>query len=115
LAQAPNLHHIYPQGFLRNVVNLPKDAPIDSLMNICFLRAGTNIAIRDKNPLHYFNGYKLVQDFDRILDSHLIPQSFVDRPSFEPEDYCQFLQVRANLFAETVQRKLSDVDVRIVS
>ncbi len=43
MTQAPNLHHIYPQNFLKNVESLPTDASSDSLMNICYLRAKTNI------------------------------------------------------------------------
>jgi hypothetical protein len=60
LSQAPNLHHIYPRNFLESVNELPKDIEIDSLMNISYFRAKTNIKIGNRNPLHYFLDFKNV-------------------------------------------------------
>lgn len=114
LSQAPNLHHIYPQNFLKTVGGLASDAPIDSLMNICFLRAVTNIKIGDKNPLHYFREYEAVQDFDRILESHLIPKEFIEREEFTPDDYMAFLNARATLLCQRLQAELPDVQVEII-
>jgi len=113
LSQAPNLHHIYPRNFLMTVGRLPSDAPIDSLMNICFLRAITNIGIGDKNPLHYFREYETVQDFDKILESHLIPKEFVEKEQFTPDDYRAFLDARAMLFCQRLKAELPDVQVKI--
>lgn len=113
LSQAPNLHHIYPQNFLRGVKSLNGDTPIDSLMNICFLRAKTNIHISDRNPLHYFREYESVRDFDTILDSHLIPRHFIDKDEFTPDDYTGFLHARAELFCQRLKDELTDVDVQI--
>lgn len=114
LSQAPNLHHIYPRKFLQNVKGLPEDCPIDSLMNICYLRAKTNIKIGDKNPLHYFRDFDRVKDFDTILNSHLIPKEFIAREEFRPEDYKDFLHTRAKLFCEKLKDELPDVEVKIV-
>ncbi|MDI6902111.1 MAG: DUF262 domain-containing protein [Methanocellales archaeon] len=114
LSQAPNLHHIYPRNFLETVKGLPKDAPIDSLMNICYLRAKTNIKIGDKNPLHYFREFKGVDNFDNILKSHLIPKEFIERDEFNPEDYRDFLHARAELFCKKLRDELPDVEVKIV-
>lgn len=87
LSQAPNLHHIYPQNFLKGITGLPEPL-IDSLMNICYLRAKTNIRIGDANPLHYFKEFEETtktscakstnhnNTFDEILRSHLIPREF---------------------------------------
>ena len=113
LSQAPNLHHIYPQNFLKGVKSLNGDTSIDSLMNICFLRSKTNIQIRDRNPLHYFKEYESVRHFDRILDSHLIPRQFIEKDAFAPEDYRSFLYARAELFCQRLKNELTDVDVRI--
>jgi hypothetical protein len=113
LSQAPNLHHIYPQNFLKGVHSLAEDVSVDSLMNICFLRAKTNIRIGDKNPLHYFEEFKSVRGFDKILDSHLIPREFIEKDSFEPEDYKRFLYARAELFCQRLKDELVDVDVQI--
>lgn len=116
LSQAPNLHHIYPRDFLADVGDLPKDAPIDSLMNICFLRAKTNIQIGKKNPLHYFREFetKNRKRFDEIIGSHLIPREFIEKPKFVVEDYTDFLKVRADVFAQKLRIALPDVEVKII-
>ena len=113
LSQAPNLHHMYPQNFLKKAEGLPSDVSPDSLMNICYLRAKTNIQISDKNPLEYFRKYKDVRDFESILQSHLIPAEFISRVTFEPADYRDFLFARADLFTQKLRETLPDVDVRI--
>ena len=113
LSQAPNLHHIYPQNFLKGVKPLNGDISIDSLMNICFLRSKTNIHIGDRNPLHYFKEYEPIRDFDRILDSHLIPKQFIEKDSFTPEDYRGFLYARAELFCQRLKSELTDVEIEI--
>jgi hypothetical protein len=114
LSQAPNLHHIYPQSFLAQVAGLPADASIDSLMNICFLRARTNIQIGNQNPLVYFSAFQSVKNFDSILQSHLIPPDYTKKPGFTATDYREFLFERAQLFAEELRRGLPDVEVSLV-
>lgn len=114
LSQAPNLHHIYPRNFLQNVKGLPEDSPIDSLMNICYLKARTNFQIRDKNPLHYFQEFESVSNFDNILKSHLIPKEFIAREEFKPADYIDFLYARAELFCKELKDEMTDVEVKIV-
>lgn len=114
LSHAPNLHHIYPQNFLRNVEGLPPEASPDSLMNICFLRARTNIQISDRNPLDYFKDFEAVQNFDGILASHLIDRRFIEQDSFTPSDYHDFLCARANSFGQRLKDALPDVEVKIV-
>ena len=113
LSQAPNLHHIYPRNFLEKVTGLSKDVTIDSLMNICYLRAKTNIKIGDKNPLHYFREFKNLDNFDNMLKSHLIPKEFIEKEEFKPEDYRDFLYVRAELFCQKLKNELPDVEVII--
>jgi len=83
-------------------------------MNICFIRARTNIQISDKNPLTYFREFESVRDFDRILESHLIPKEFIERDEFKPDDYREFLFARAEWFAERLKSSLPDVEVNIV-
>ncbi|HTX53757.1 MAG TPA: hypothetical protein VMD08_10115, partial [Candidatus Baltobacteraceae bacterium] len=113
LPQAPNLHHIYPWNFLRNVGQLPPGADPNSLMNICFLRALTNIRIGDKNPLTYFEDFRPNAGFDSMLDSHLIPPDFISRNEFQPSDYGDFLRARADRFANRIKQSLPDVQVSI--
>jgi len=114
LSQAPNLHHIYPRNFLESVKGLPDDVDIDSLMNICYLRAKTNIKVGDKNPLHYFREFESVGDFDQILESHLIPKEFIEKEDFRPSDYKDFLFARAGLFRHKLKDELPDVEVKII-
>jgi hypothetical protein len=115
LSQAPNLHHIYPQNFL-DKIQLPDKEMIDSLMNICFLRAQTNIKIGDKNPLHYFKEFEKQNPkrFDEILNSHLIPKDFIQKSEFIPKDYVEFLNARVELFAKKIKEALPDVTVKVV-
>ena len=113
LSQAPNLHHIYPLNFLKGVGPLPSGADPNSLMNICFLRALTNIRIGDKNPLTYFQDFQQNSGFESILDSHLIPVEFVKRDQFQPSDYGEFLAARADRFATRLKESLPDVEVHI--
>jgi len=115
LSQAPNLHHIYPRNFLEGIKEeLPENVEIDSLMNICYLRAKTNIKIGDKNPLHYFREFRNLKNFEDILESHLIPQEFVEKEEFYPKDYGDFLYARSGLFCQKLKEELPDVDVKIV-
>lgn len=114
LSQAPNLHHIYPRNFLQNIEELPENCPIDSLMNICYLRANTNIKIGDKNPLHYLREFENVNNFDIILESHMIPREFIEKEEFEPKDYEDFLYDRARLFCQKLKDEMRDVEVKIV-
>lgn len=113
LSQGPNLHHIYPLNFLKGVGPLPKGADANSLMNICYLRAITNIRIGDKNPLTYFDAFRDRPGFESILESHLIPGEFIKRIEFQPSDYEQFLNVRAGRFATRLKDSLPDVEVTI--
>ena len=114
LSQAPNLHHIYPQNFLSQVSGLPTDASVDSLMNICFLRARTNIQISDQNPLVYFKSFQSVKNFESILESHLIPRAYIEKEGFTPTDYRDFLFARADRFAEKLRYWLPNVEVSVV-
>jgi len=114
MSQAPNLHHIYPKNFLKKDGNLLAEVSPDSLMNICFLRAKTNIQISDKNPLEYFKHFEHVRDFDSILDSHLISREFIDREEYKSTDYRDFLFSRADSFCQRVRDALPDVKVSIV-
>jgi hypothetical protein len=100
-------------NFLKSISSLLKGADPNSLMNICFLRALTNIRIGDKNPLSYFQEFKQNPGFESILESHLIPAEFLNRTSFLPSDYEEFLQARAERFASRLTQSLPDVEVKI--
>jgi len=114
LSQAPNLHHIFPQNFLRKHISLNPEMSIDSLMNICFLRAETNIKISDTIPLEYLKDFDAnINDFEVILQSHLIPKEYIHRDHFSPGEYKDFLYTRANMIASALQKELTQVEVII--
>jgi hypothetical protein len=92
---------------------LAKGADPNSLMNICFLRALTNIRIGDKNPLTYFQDFQHIPGFDGMLDGHLIPAEFIKRNEFQASDYGKFLNARADRFAERLKQSLPEVEVSI--
>jgi hypothetical protein len=100
---------------LEGVKGLPADVDVDSLMNICYLRAKTNIKVGDKNPLHYFREFKGVRDFEKILESHLIPKNFIEREEFHPSDYKDFLFARAELFCQKLKDELPTIEVEIIN
>lgn len=115
LSKAPNLHHIYPRNFLKKQELLPDGCDIDSLMNICFIRADTNIKISDKNPLAYFDDYRRkVKAFDRILTSHLIPEDYTINKEYSPNIYRDFLYDRADWLAKKYKEAIPDADIIIV-
>jgi len=115
MSQSPNLHHIYPQNFLRKVEGLLPDASPDSLMNICYLRAKTNIRISDRNPLEYFQDFeKKVRDFQKILAANLIQRDYIEEENFTPKLYKKFLYARADELCQTLKSALPDVNVSIV-
>lgn len=109
LSHVAHLHHIYPTNFLKRY-DIPPELR-DSLMNICYLRAKTHGPIKDQSPLEYFRNYES-RDFDRILESHMIRRHCIDRTSFEPQDYRDFLAARAEIFIRRLEAALPDVKVR---
>jgi hypothetical protein len=113
MTQAPNLHHIYPQNFLKKIKDFQAGISPDSLMNICFIRAKTNIQIGDKNPLTYFQDFEGVRKFDNILQTHLIPKQFIERDTFVPGDFHEFLMARADWFSRLLVEELPDVPVSV--
>jgi hypothetical protein len=86
-------------------------------MNICFLRAKTNIQIGDQNPLFYFKEFENQNParFDEILKSHLIPKRFIEKPEFAPSDYIEFLKTRADSLCTKLKEALPNVEVTILT
>jgi len=52
----PQFHHVFPRDFLKGKA---KTEQIEALANIAIIGAGTNIRISNKNPLDYFERYKI--------------------------------------------------------
>ena len=49
-----------------------------------------------------------------MLEGHLIPVEFLNREAFQPSDYEEFLNARADHFAKRLKQSLPDVEVSIV-
>lgn len=88
-----NLHHIFPQAYLRS--NKPDDKNyFNSIVNIMFIPAITNQGIKDKAPSMYFPSLKGVNaDFKEILDRHYIPS--LENSRLLEDDFMGFLDYRA--------------------
>jgi hypothetical protein len=107
----PSLHHIYPRAFLKK--QREKDERLDgeSVMNVCVISVRTNGRIGERNPVQYFKTYRKRPDYTAILASHLIPSSFVERKSFNGQDYPAFLAERAHRFIERLGQELPGVRI----
>jgi len=116
LTDKPNLHHIFPQDFVVDA-NLAQKERADSLLNIAYLTALTNIKISNKNPVSYLTDLSGAndaekEDFCRALESHLVPRSLLDVCTLEelPEDaLIKFTESRADEVIEDLKRKLEGV------
>lgn len=88
-----NLHHIFPQAYLRkNEVN-NRDL-FDSIVNIMFIPAITNNRISGTDPADYFNQYlKSNSEINEILTHHYIPN--VKSSGLLENNFLKFLDYRA--------------------
>lgn len=88
-----NLHHIFPQAYLRKNHAESVDN-FDSIVNIMLIPAITNLDILDKAPSVYFNDLKSKnENLDEILQHHYIG-SLADSGLLE-NDFNKFLLYRA--------------------
>jgi len=89
-----NLHHIFPQAYLRN--NKPEDKNFfDSIVNIMFIPAITNQGIKDKAPSAYLPDLRGTNaEFKDILDHHYIPS--LEKSRLLEDDFTGFLDYRAD-------------------
>lgn len=89
-----NLHHIFPQAYLRKHEPEKKDM-FDSVMNIMFIPAITNNEIRDAAPGKYLTDLQNEnEEFDEILQSHYIPK--YQKSGLPENKFLEFLDYRAN-------------------
>jgi len=67
-----NLHHFFPRAYLRQIA-YPREELIDSIANIAFAPAITNIEISSQAPSEYLKEFKrLNQEINETLKTHLI-------------------------------------------
>lgn len=89
-----NLHHVFPLKYLRE--NKPEDKELfDSVVNIIFIPAITNIDISGTEPMIYINDFeKNNPNLDKILARHLIPN--IKESGLLENDFSKFLDYRAS-------------------
>ncbi|MFC1501593.1 DUF262 domain-containing protein [Elusimicrobiota bacterium] len=89
-----NLHHIFPQAYLR-VNEAEKKEIFDSIVNIMFIPKITNTDILDKAPSKYFSEFqKGNSSFQEIIKCHYIPD--LNQSGIPDDNYLKFLDYRAN-------------------
>lgn len=90
-------HHIFPRAFLRKR-GLATDK-INSLCNFCFLPAGANKKISQKQPSDYIFSVTPEANRKHILESNLMP---LRMEVYSSDDYDAFLGMRADLIGQFV-------------
>lgn len=112
----PNLHHIFPLNFIQN--NLGKNKlNKDSLMNIAYLTQLTNLDISDKAPLEYINEYDKNNDFENVLETHLIPNNILEwvRNNNLPDNALdQFIDLRVEAIINELKFILIDINFEVI-
>ena len=83
----PQFHHVFPRKFLKGTVD---DGSIEALANIAIIGSANNLKISAKDPLDYFEKYK--------IGIEKRAQQFIDGPvvSMTPENFPTWLQARAD-------------------
>lgn len=90
-------HHIFPQAFLKGR-GIPTDK-INTLCNFCFLPAGSNKKISQKQPSDYI--FTLVPEGNRkqIFESNIMP---LRMEIYSDDNYDEFISMRADLIGQFV-------------
>lgn len=112
----PNLHHIFPTNYIENNRGINK-LDNNSLMNIAYITQLTNLEISDKNPLDYLSTYDNDDDFETILESHLLPKEIIEwsRSGSMPLDGLdQFIEKRINLVIDELKSQLEDITIDVI-
>lgn len=112
----PNLHHIFPLNYIQNNPG-KNELNKDSLMNIAYLTQLTNLDISDKAPLEYISEYDKNHDFEKVLETHLIPNNILDwvRNNTLPENALdQFIDFRVDAIIDELKSILTDVNFEVI-
>jgi hypothetical protein len=116
LRHEPNLHHIFPRNFVENYPE-QDEYDEDSLMNIAFLPQITNLEISDRNPVEYLKDYDDDDGFEKVLQTHLIPEKVLDWSRDEEIGYGtldDFISMRVDYFVDEISEQLSGVQFDVI-
>ncbi len=92
-------HHIFPNAYLKKQ-GFPH-SKIFSLVNFCFLPADSNLKISKRSPSDYFFNLIPQNEFNKILQSNLIP---LKKELYSTDNYNDFLQRRAELIIDEIDK-----------
>jgi len=112
----PNLHHIFPLNYIQNNPG-KNELNKDSLMNIAYLTQLTNLDISDKAPLDYISEYDKNNDFENVLETHLIPNDILEwvRDNNLPENALdQFIELRVEAIVNELKSILVDINFEVI-
>jgi len=112
----PNLHHIFPTNYIENNRENNK-LDNNSLMNIAYLTQITNLEISDKNPLDYITDYNENSDFEKVIESHLLPKEIIKWAEMEkmPSDALdQFIEKRVDLIINELKDILKEINFEVI-
>ncbi len=116
LTDRPNLHHIFPMDYIRRN---PGSNKLDgnSLMNIAYLTQITNLEISNRNPLEYVRDYCNNPDFEKVIDSHLLPLEIIEwaRMDAMPVNALDlFIEKRIDLIIEALRTKVPSANMKVI-
>jgi len=112
----PNLHHIFPTNYIENNRENNK-LDNNSLMNIAYLTQITNLEISDKNPLDYITDYNQNPDFEKVIESHLLPKEILEWAKMEkmPTDALdQFIEKRVDIIINELKNILEGINFEVI-
>lgn len=112
----PNLHHIFPLNYIQNNPG-KNELNKDSLMNIAYLTQLTNLDISDKAPLDYIAEYDKNNNFENVLETHLIPNNILEwvRNNNLPENALdQFIDLRVESIISELKSILVGINFEVI-
>lgn len=109
-------HHIFPRKYL--TTNYPDNeeilSSIDSVVNKTLIPKLTNIKIGQKSPSIYLKDlHEQNPQLKQSLRNHVIPVELLE--GMYDEDYCFFLEERADTIFQIIQANITDIseDIRL--
>jgi hypothetical protein len=112
----PNLHHIFPTNYIENNRGNNK-LDNNSLMNIAYITQLTNLEISDKNPLEYITDYDKNPNFEKVIQSHLLPMEIIEWARMEkmPDDALdQFIEKRVEIIIDELKNNLEGISFEVI-
>lgn len=86
-------------------------------MNIAYLTQLTNLDISDKAPLDYISEYDKNNDFENVLETHLIPNDILEwvRDNNLPENALdKFIDLRVEAIVNELKSILVDINFEVI-